>query len=145
MMKNSFAIIGIVAVFGFSAYFYYSNQQPVAPAIGISSGIQSLSQINASDKPDSSTQIQHEDVIQDSLALPQQTRTEQQEKDLLRQQSMQATAVREEIDELIVELDENLSDPSQRKALKQRISNKMAEYNQHVLPVAINAMQDRQQ
>jgi len=51
-------------------------------------------------------------------------------------------ALRNEIDDLILQFDAHLSDPETRKEMKEKIDAKLAEYNRMVLPVAISEMRN---
>lgn len=52
----------------------------------------------------------------------------------------QASAKQQQINQLIVELDKSLNNPSQKAEIQQKINSLLKEYNQLILPVALTAM-----
>ncbi|WP_143870909.1 hypothetical protein [Catenovulum sediminis] len=48
-----------------------------------------------------------------------------------------------EIEILMAELDENLKNKAKKQQIEQQINQKLAEYNQLVLPIALQQMQDK--
>lgn len=52
----------------------------------------------------------------------------------------QANAKQQQINQLIVELDQNLNNPSQKAEIQQKINGLLKEYNQLILPIALTVM-----
>ncbi|EWH10087.1 hypothetical protein DS2_09852 [Catenovulum agarivorans DS-2] len=55
----------------------------------------------------------------------------------------QAAAKQAEIEVLMAELDSNLSDKYKKQQIEQQLHQKLAEYNELVLPIALQQMQQR--
>lgn len=60
----------------------------------------------------------------------------------LQKMSQKVVVYREKIEDLILQFDSNLSDPTARKNIKQEIDAEMSSYNEMVLPVVMSMMKD---
>ncbi|WP_016957424.1 hypothetical protein [Catenovulum agarivorans] len=86
-------------------------------------GVDSTQQKPADDKPES---------VADSAKL-------------LNERKQQVALKQAEIEVLMAELDENLSDRYKKQQIEQKLHQKLAEYNELVLPIALQQMQHEQQ
>ena len=138
-MKRLFATVSLgLVILGAGGVIYYVNQQSIKQGnIFLPTHKKQVSDRQTVISPETETRAATGD-------LPEQVTSDQGEsEEQLRELNEQAIAIRHELDNLIAEYDRHLKEPEVRKQLKERISSKTAEYNQYVLPVAVNQMENK--
>ena len=141
-MKKSISVILGVSLMGIGGYFYLFSERPI-----VETAVTDKSYL----EPDAAKNNKADEVdakFNASLLEPENvSKTDESAREIPHaklQEMARATAVqREAIDGLILQFDNNLSDPEARENIKKEIDIKMADYNDMLLPVAMNAMKER--
>ncbi|MER2491613.1 hypothetical protein [Catenovulum sediminis] len=97
--------------------------------------------IHASFNADNSNQFSTEQNAGDTANETANQAAEQQAQLAARKE--QVAVKQAEIEILMAELDENLKNKAKKQQIEQQINQKLAEYNQLVLPIALQQMQDK--
>ena len=141
-MKKSTSVILGVSLVGIGGYFYLFAESPIVETAVIDksyleSDPAKNNKVDGIDTEFNTSVIEQENVSETNEFAQKISHVELQE-------MTQAAAVhREAIDGLIQQFDNNLSDTVARKNIKKEIDAKMVDYNEMVLPVAMNAMKER--
>ena len=141
-MKKSIPVILSVSLVGIGGYFYFLTERSVVETAVIDksyleSDPAKNNKVDGVDTEFNTLVIEQENVSETNESAQKISHAELQE-------MTQAAAVhREVIDGLIQQFDNNLSDTVARKNIKKEIDAKMVDYNEMVLPVAMNAMKER--
>ncbi|MCF6211684.1 MAG: hypothetical protein L3K24_13670 [Gammaproteobacteria bacterium] len=141
-MKKFIPVILGVSVIGISGYFYFLTERSVVETAVIDKSYLESDSAKKNKVDGIDTEFNVSLLEQKNVSEPDEPVREIPHAKL--QEMVQITAVhREEIDGLIQQFDTNLSDPVARKNIKREIDAKMSDYNETVLPVAMNAMKER--
>lgn len=92
------------------------------------------------DAPLSSEQLADDSIIPEAV---EQLAVEEAQPSLRQYQQLTAEK-KEQINQLIIEYDQHLSDPEKRRLLQQQINHLMADYNQLTLPLALAKIKQNQ-
>ncbi len=137
-MKKSISVILGVSLIGVGGYFYFLTEPSVVETALID---EVYLEPDREQKGEVGWKIPEPDEVFPEGGMSEQSQSNQEISPVeLQKVTEAATVLREELDSLIVEFDANLYDVQTRKEMKQKIDAKLLEYNEMVLPVAMNAM-----